>query len=58
MRWYVSYNITMLRLVSFGMDYHWSRLANNVREVRNVQKVVALLRSDKLDKLANDLHHD
>ncbi|KAF4597198.1 glycerol transporter [Pleurotus pulmonarius] len=23
-RWYISFNITMLRLVSFGMDYHWA----------------------------------
>ncbi|TFK87175.1 MBOAT-domain-containing protein [Polyporus arcularius HHB13444] len=23
-RWYVSFNITMLRLVSFGMDYYWA----------------------------------
>ena len=23
-RWYVSFNITMLRLVSFNMDYYWA----------------------------------
>jgi len=24
-RWHVSFNITMLRLVSFGIDHHWAR---------------------------------
>ena len=24
-RWYISFNITMLRLVSFNMDCHWAR---------------------------------
>jgi hypothetical protein len=27
-RWHVSFNITMLRLVSFGVDYHWA--CNNI----------------------------
>ncbi|KAJ9110167.1 hypothetical protein QFC20_003019 [Naganishia adeliensis] len=25
-RWHVNFNITMLRLISFGMDYHWASL--------------------------------
>lgn len=24
-RWNINFNITMLRLVSFGMDYHWAK---------------------------------
>ena len=24
-RWQINYNITMLRLVSFGLDYHWAK---------------------------------
>jgi hypothetical protein len=24
-RWHVNFNITMLRLVAFGMDAHWAR---------------------------------
>ncbi|KAJ1972015.1 glycerol transporter [Dimargaris xerosporica] len=28
-RWDVFFNITMLRMVSFAMDYHWKRLAAN-----------------------------
>lgn len=23
-RWYVNFNMTLLRMLSFGMDYHWS----------------------------------
>lgn len=26
-RWQINYNITMLRMVSFGLDLHWQRLA-------------------------------
>lgn len=26
-RWHVNFNITMLRLISFGMDYHWASLS-------------------------------
>lgn len=26
-RWQINFNITMLRLVSFGLDYHWARKA-------------------------------
>lgn len=25
-RWHVNFNITMLRLISFGMDYHWASM--------------------------------
>ncbi|ORX39272.1 MBOAT, membrane-bound O-acyltransferase family-domain-containing protein [Kockovaella imperatae] len=27
-RWHINFNITMLRLVSFSLDYHWRRQAN------------------------------
>lgn len=30
-RWYVMFNITMLRLVSFNMDYYWSCRQTEVR---------------------------
>ncbi|KAJ7594897.1 MBOAT, membrane-bound O-acyltransferase family-domain-containing protein [Mycena floridula] len=32
-RWYISFNITMLRLVSFGMDYHWACQKGSVPEL-------------------------
>ncbi|BBN05317.1 membrane-bound O-acyltransferase GUP1_2 [Marchantia polymorpha subsp. ruderalis] len=27
MRWHISFNLVMLRLVSFGLDFHWAQLA-------------------------------
>ncbi|KAF9790369.1 MBOAT-domain-containing protein [Thelephora terrestris] len=32
-RWHVSFNITMLRLVSFGMDYHWAVTQGSQKEM-------------------------
>lgn len=33
-RWHISFNITMLRLVSFSMDYHWACTGTGRPEVR------------------------
>ena len=30
MRWQTSYNLGVLRLISFGMDLHWARAAASV----------------------------
>ena len=32
-RWHINFNITMLRIVSFALDYHW-RQATDGRTVR------------------------
>ena len=29
MRWHICYNLTVLRMLSFGLDLHWSRRTNN-----------------------------
>ncbi|KIY43881.1 MBOAT-domain-containing protein [Fistulina hepatica ATCC 64428] len=34
-RWYISFNITMLRLVSFNMDYFWACTSANSPSVRH-----------------------
>ena len=33
-RWHVSFNITMLRLVSFGVDHHWACNHIGIADVR------------------------
>jgi hypothetical protein len=33
-RWHVSFNITMLRLVSFSIDYHWACKHIGIADVR------------------------
>ncbi|KAI6108908.1 MBOAT, membrane-bound O-acyltransferase family-domain-containing protein [Pisolithus croceorrhizus] len=39
-RWHISFNITMLRLVSFNMDYYWAcnSLSTEDRDMRATQK--------------------
>ncbi|KAI6155414.1 MBOAT, membrane-bound O-acyltransferase family-domain-containing protein [Pisolithus tinctorius] len=39
-RWHISFNITMLRLVSFNMDYYWACKSRNPedRDARTTQK--------------------
>jgi hypothetical protein len=27
-RWHINFNITMLRIVSFALDYHWRQTSN------------------------------
>ena len=34
-RWQINYNITMLRLVSFALDYHWAKKASTTSATAN-----------------------
>ena len=33
-RWHVTFNITMLRLLSFNMDYHWACTRQRTQNAR------------------------
>lgn len=50
-RWYVTFNFTMLRLVSFNLDYYWS-----LRQTREEKQVRTSYRSNK-EHAASDLEH-
>jgi hypothetical protein len=40
-RWHVGFNITMLRMISFGLDWHWreneAKAANEVGWLVDIQ---------------------
>ena len=45
-RWFIPFNFTMLRLVSFNMDYHWACRALELGQVRLLYYIVACEVSD------------
>ncbi|KAJ2507676.1 glycerol transporter [Coemansia sp. RSA 2052] len=46
-RWDVTFNITMLRMVSFAMDYHWRIRQENELSVQQIDALVANPKTDK-----------
>lgn len=37
-RWHIGYNLTMLRMISFDMDYHWTTTKKNTNKDQTSKK--------------------
>ncbi|KAJ2599727.1 glycerol transporter [Coemansia sp. RSA 1286] len=46
-RWDITFNITMLRMVSFAMDYHWRVRQEQVSSLQKIDSMVAGPKTDK-----------